>query len=84
MARKKARDAHVETELIFAYARTNRLAELEEFISGPNHAQILQVSKSWWFDCSTVVVVVVGGGGVVVVVKPTSTPTNHHHLPPVF
>ena len=43
MARKKARDSYVETELIFAYARTNRLAELEEFISGPNHAQILQV-----------------------------------------
>lgn len=43
MARKKARESYVETELIFAYARTNRLAELEEFISGPNHAQILQV-----------------------------------------
>ncbi|KXJ29012.1 clathrin heavy chain 1 [Exaiptasia diaphana] len=43
MARKKARDTFVETELIFAYAKTNRLAELEEFISGPNHAQIGQV-----------------------------------------
>jgi len=44
MARKKARDTFVETELIFAYAKTNRLAELEEFISGPNHAQIGQVN----------------------------------------
>jgi clathrin heavy chain len=46
MARKKARDTFVETELIFAYAKTNRLAELEEFISGPNHAQIGQVCVS--------------------------------------
>ncbi len=43
MARKKARETFIETELIFAYAKTNRLAELEEFISGPNHAQILNV-----------------------------------------
>lgn len=45
MARKKARDTFVETELIFAFAKTNRLADLEEFISGPNHAQIQQVCK---------------------------------------
>ena len=38
MARKKARETFIETELIYAYAKTNRLAELEEFISGPNHA----------------------------------------------
>jgi clathrin heavy chain len=43
MARKKARETFIETELIYAYAKTNRLAELEEFISGPNHAQILVV-----------------------------------------
>eukprot|EP00058_Branchiostoma_floridae_P009338 XP_002594826.1 hypothetical protein BRAFLDRAFT_124425 [Branchiostoma floridae] len=43
MARKKSREAYVETELIFAYAQTNRLAELEEFISGPNTANIQQV-----------------------------------------
>ena len=43
MAQKKSRDSFVETELIFAFAKTNRLAELEEFISGPNHAQIQQV-----------------------------------------
>lgn len=47
MARKKSRDSFVETELIFAFAKTNRLAELEEFISGPNHAQIQQVSDIW-------------------------------------
>ena len=44
MARKKARETFIETELVFAYAMTNRLADLEEFISGPNHAAITQVS----------------------------------------
>ncbi|XP_063694625.1 clathrin heavy chain 1-like isoform X2 [Bolinopsis microptera] len=43
MARKKAREAIIETELVFAYAKVNRLADLEEFISSPNIAQIQQV-----------------------------------------
>ncbi|KAL7986940.1 hypothetical protein Chor_005859, partial [Crotalus horridus] len=43
MARRKARESYVETELIFALAKTNRLAELEEFINGPNNAHIQQV-----------------------------------------
>ncbi|XP_065831614.1 clathrin heavy chain 1-like isoform X2 [Oscarella lobularis] len=43
MARKKAKESSIDTELVFAYAMTSRLAELEEFISGPNHAQIQQV-----------------------------------------
>eukprot|EP00118_Oscarella_pearsei_P024527 m.306251 g.306251 ORF g.306251 m.306251 type:complete len:1689 (+) comp41084_c0_seq1:100-5166(+) len=43
MARKKAKESSIDTELVFAYAKTARLAELEEFISGPNHAQIQQV-----------------------------------------
>jgi clathrin heavy chain len=50
MARKKARETYVETELIYAYAKTNRLAELEEFVSGPNHAQILQVGDRCFAD----------------------------------
>jgi hypothetical protein len=45
MARKKARESYIESELIYAYARTNRLADLEEFISGPNHADIQKVSN---------------------------------------
>lgn len=53
MARKKSRDSFVETELIFAFAKTNRLAELEEFISGPNHAQIQQVSDIWLSTSTT-------------------------------
>jgi clathrin heavy chain len=43
MARKKARESYIESELIYAYAKTNRLADLEEFISGPNHADIQKV-----------------------------------------
>ncbi len=46
MARKKTRETFIETELVFAFAKTNRLADLEEFISGPNHAQVQQVSHS--------------------------------------
>jgi clathrin heavy chain len=45
MARKKTRETFIETELVFAFAKTNRLADLEEFISGPNHAQISQVGE---------------------------------------
>ena len=47
MARKKARESFIESELIYAYARTNRLADLEEFISGPNHADIQKVIKTF-------------------------------------
>ena len=43
MARKKAREAAIETELVFAFAKTNRLADLEEFISSPNIASIQAV-----------------------------------------
>ena len=44
MAKKKTREVTIETELVFAYAKTNRLADLEEFITGPNHAKIDLVS----------------------------------------
>ncbi|KAJ1356220.1 hypothetical protein KIN20_013896 [Parelaphostrongylus tenuis] len=43
MARKKSRESYIETELVYALAKTGRLTELEDFISGPNHAQIGQV-----------------------------------------
>ena len=43
MARKKARDTFVESELIFAYAKTARFADLEEFISSPNHADVSKI-----------------------------------------
>jgi clathrin heavy chain len=43
MARKKSREAFIETELVFAFAKTGRLAEMEDFISSPNIAAIQQV-----------------------------------------
>uniref|UniRef100_A0A671MTG7 Clathrin, heavy chain-like 1 n=1 Tax=Sinocyclocheilus anshuiensis TaxID=1608454 RepID=A0A671MTG7_9TELE len=45
MARKKARESYVETELIFALAKTNCLSELEDFINGPNNAHIQQAGE---------------------------------------
>lgn len=43
MARKKSRETFIETELVFALAKTERLAELEDFISGGNNANIQDV-----------------------------------------
>ena len=43
MVRKKAKDSKVDTELVYAYAKTKQLGPLEEFISSPNQAN-LQVS----------------------------------------
>jgi clathrin heavy chain len=43
MARQSAREPYVESELVFALAKTDRLADLEEFIHGPNVAQIQTV-----------------------------------------
>ncbi|KAJ3294084.1 hypothetical protein HK104_003936 [Borealophlyctis nickersoniae] len=45
MARKKIREPAVESELVFAFAKTGRLADLEEFISAPNIAVIGQVGE---------------------------------------
>lgn len=45
MVRKKAKDSKVDTELVYAYAKTKQLGPLEEFISSPNQAN-LQVSFS--------------------------------------
>jgi clathrin heavy chain len=50
MARKKARESFIETELVYAYAKTNRLADLEEYVSGPNHAQVQQVGDRCFDD----------------------------------
>eukprot|EP00004_Rigifila_ramosa_P013327 TRINITY_DN293_c0_g1_i1.p1 TRINITY_DN293_c0_g1~~TRINITY_DN293_c0_g1_i1.p1 ORF type:complete len:1689 (+),score=479.53 TRINITY_DN293_c0_g1_i1:58-5067(+) len=40
MARKKVKDGFIETELVYAFAKVNNLSELEDFISGPNIAEI--------------------------------------------
>lgn len=44
MARQTLREPYIESELIFAYAKTDRLADLEEFINTPNIAQIQNVA----------------------------------------
>uniref|UniRef100_A0A8C9T5J3 Clathrin heavy chain like 1 n=2 Tax=Scleropages formosus TaxID=113540 RepID=A0A8C9T5J3_SCLFO len=49
-SKMKARDSYVETELIFALAKTNRLSELEEIVSGPNNAHIQQVGDRCYED----------------------------------
>lgn len=49
MARKKVKDAKVDTELVYAYARVNQLGALEEFITGSQQAN-LQSSGDRCFD----------------------------------
>ena len=43
MARKKARETVIDSELAFAFAKTGRLSDLEEFIASSNHANITAV-----------------------------------------
>jgi len=43
MARTKAKDQAIDTELVYAYAKTERLAEMEEFVSGTNTANVVSV-----------------------------------------
>ncbi|KAF9965092.1 hypothetical protein BGZ70_005415 [Mortierella alpina] len=40
MARKQSREPHIESELLFAYAKTGRLADIEEILNSPNAAQV--------------------------------------------
>ena len=43
LARKQAREPYIETELLYAYAKTERLSDLEDFISTPNIAHVQEV-----------------------------------------
>eukprot|EP00933_Yihiella_yeosuensis_P029628 TRINITY_DN23254_c0_g4_i1.p1 TRINITY_DN23254_c0_g4~~TRINITY_DN23254_c0_g4_i1.p1 ORF type:complete len:1717 (+),score=465.38 TRINITY_DN23254_c0_g4_i1:179-5329(+) len=43
MARNKAKDQLIDTELVFSYAKADRLGEMEEFISGTNTANLQTV-----------------------------------------
>ena len=40
----QVKEGAIDTELVYSYAKTNRLAELEEFISSPNVAQIQYIA----------------------------------------
>ncbi|RCI04960.1 hypothetical protein CU098_004297 [Rhizopus stolonifer] len=43
MARKQSREPFIETELLYAFAKTDRLIDLENFLASPNIAQIQEV-----------------------------------------
>merc|ERR1711937_862345 len=43
MARKSLQENVIDTELIYAYAKTNNLTDLEQFVSGPNVANIQNI-----------------------------------------
>jgi len=43
MARNKAKDQAIDTELVYSYAKTDRLGEMEEFVSGTNTANVQAV-----------------------------------------
>merc|ERR550514_2134350 len=45
MCRKKVKEAHVDTSLIYAYAKSGQFAQLEEFISAPNVGRIQDVAE---------------------------------------
>merc|ERR1712176_1293722 len=42
-ARKTLQENVIDTELIYAYAKTNNLTDLEQFVSGPNVANIQNI-----------------------------------------
>jgi len=43
MARNKAKDQLIDTELVYSYAKADRLGEMEEFMSGTNTANVQAV-----------------------------------------
>src|SRR6185437_14722184 len=45
MCRKRVREPMVDSELLFAYAKTERYSDLEEFLRQPNVAQIQVVGE---------------------------------------
>merc|ERR550514_1185300 len=50
MCRKKVKEAHVDTSLIYAYAKSGQFAQLEEFISAPNVGRIQDVAERCYVE----------------------------------
>lgn len=50
MARKKAREPKIDTEYAYCLAKANRLADMEEFLSMTNVADILNVGEKCFHD----------------------------------
>jgi clathrin heavy chain len=51
MCRTRVKEPHIESELIYALAKTNKLAELEEFVMGPNCAQVHSFKRNLFDLC---------------------------------
>jgi clathrin heavy chain len=45
MCRSKLRETRIETALLYSYAKTNMLPEMEEYLSAPNSAQVQDVGE---------------------------------------
>jgi clathrin heavy chain len=45
MCRKKVKEAHLDTSLIYAYAKSEQFAPMEEFISAPNVGRIQDIAE---------------------------------------
>jgi clathrin heavy chain len=50
MARKSLREPKIDTELAYAYAKTDRLHDMEDFLSMTNVADILEVGEKCFED----------------------------------
>jgi clathrin heavy chain len=50
MARKPLREPRIDTELVYAYAKTDRLHDMEDFLSMTNVADILEVGEKCFED----------------------------------
>ncbi|KAG8521949.1 Clathrin heavy chain 2, partial [Galemys pyrenaicus] len=50
MARKKYKESYIETEFIFALAKTSHFSELEDCINEPNNAHIQQVGDRCYME----------------------------------
>jgi len=45
MCRKKVKESHLDTSLIYAYAKSEQFAQMEEFISAPNVGRIQDIAE---------------------------------------
>jgi len=50
MARKSLREPKIDTELAYAYAKTDRLHDMEDFLGFTNVADILEVGEKCFED----------------------------------
>jgi clathrin heavy chain len=50
MARKSLREPKIDTELAYAYAKTDRLHDMEDFLNFTNVADILEVGEKCFED----------------------------------